>query len=214
MQKGKLLFQLASAEDKGQKKSLISLSLFLFVALCIMFYCIGAKYLFDSTYDVYNEDENTMFYILTFLFLFFIAFMMVWAFQAKKKGEEAKLYLFENCIEGTAETKSSGFNAVFENFSLSYNDISNVSSMDRYVILYTQWQTYKVLAFNRHDEIIRIINAQKDKQLKGHNDNDTTREDSTEKAEIMNTCPYCDRKISVPEGAREALCPWCGKKIF
>lgn len=211
MQKGKLLFQLASAEDKGQKKSLISLSLFLFVPLCITFYCIGAKYLFNSTYDAYNEDENTMFYILTFLFLFFIAFMIVWAFQAKKKGEEAKLYLFENCIEGTAETKSSGFNVTFENFCLSYNDIINISSMDRYVILYTQWQTYKVLAFNRHNEIIRIINAQKDKQSRKCDElNDKT----DKKADMIDKCPYCDRKISVPEDAINAFCPWCNKKIF
>ncbi len=162
MQKGKLLFKLVTAEDKGQNKPFNSFIGVFFVLLCVVFFCFGSKYLFDSTYDVYNEDENTLFYILYFGMLFFVSFLIVWVFNAKKKGEKSQLYIYENCVEGTAVTQSSGLSSSLENFCLSYNDISNISSMERFVIIYTQWQTYKVLAFNKHNEIIRIINMQKE----------------------------------------------------
>ena len=172
MQKGKLLFKLVTAEEKGQNKALISLYGVLFVLLCFAFFVFGSKSLFDSTYNVYNKDENAMFYILFFVLLFAVSFFMVWVFNAKKKGDAAKLYIYENCVEGTAITQSSGFNGSLENFCLSYNDIFNISSMDRFVIIYTQWQTYKILAFNKHNEIIRIINMQKEISQQAHNSDD------------------------------------------
>ena len=160
MQKGRLLFKLATAEDKGENKALIALSGVLLVVVCVVFYCVGNKYLFDSTY---KDDENTVFYILSLIMLFSISAFIVWCFNERKKADASKLYLYENCVEGTTQTKSSGFGVTLENFCLSYADIINVSSMDRFVIIYTQWQSYKILAFNKHYEIIKIINEQKEK---------------------------------------------------
>ncbi|MBR2040213.1 MAG: hypothetical protein IJ948_02395 [Clostridia bacterium] len=231
MQKGKLLFKLVTAEDKGQNKSFNSFICVFFVLLCVVFFCFGSKYLFDSTYDVYNEDENTLFYILFFAMLFFVSFFIVWVFNAKKKGEASQLYIYENCVEGTAVTQSSRLSGSLEKFCLSYNDISNISSMERFVIIYTQWQTYKVLAFNKHNEIIRIINMQKEKSQQ-HDGNviDTTQCDvDTEESVPTNPqwlcscgnmissepCKYCGKgekpQENIPENCWK--CMGCGKYI-
>ncbi|MBR2152927.1 MAG: DUF2627 family protein [Clostridia bacterium] len=163
MEKGNLLFQLATAEDKGQNKTLNAWIMVAFVILCIVVSCFGMKYMSDSMYNQFDNDENTLFYILIFGIFFGISFVIVWVLNEKRKGESSQLYIYEQCVEGNAIMKPYGFNTTFEKFSLSYNDIINISTNEKYVIIYAQNQTYNVLAFNKQNQIIHIINEQKTK---------------------------------------------------
>ena len=164
MEKGKLIFQLATLEDKGRNKTSNSWIMGAFIILCIVISCFGMKYFSDSL-NSFDKDENNTIYILIVGMLVGLSLLVVWVLNEKKKGETSQLYIYEHCVEGTAIMNPNGINANFENFMLSYNDIVNVSTNEKYVMIYTQSQTYNILAFNKQSEIVNIINQQKQNLL-------------------------------------------------
>ena len=65
------------------------------------------------------------------------------------------------------------------------------------------------------DEMVRLMKTDDIKQIKkitydAHKnilDNNANVSDEA-------LCPHCERKITIPDDATNAYCPWCNKKIF
>lgn len=164
MEKGNLLLKLVDYEDKGlNKNSNLLAIIILFIADIAVFGFVYFQ-LYSTMYNPYNDDENILFYIIIFSFLVFEAVSSVWAINSRKRINDSYLYIYDNQIEGMAQTNSSLFNSSLESFCLSYNDILSLSSDNKFVIIYTQWQTYKILAFGKQSEIIQIINKRKNNE--------------------------------------------------
>ena len=164
MQKGRLLFQLATEEEKGLNKALF----YLVMVLTLVGLAAGVLVVLPRLDDLFpnpTESEKTFVLILFFLWIGGFSFFSVQLLNGKKKDEASRLYLYENCVEGTTDQKW-GLGIALENFCFSYADIINVSSMERFVVIHTKWKSYKILSFKKQDEIIRIINEQRENATK------------------------------------------------
>lgn len=65
------------------------------------------------------------------------------------------------------------------------------------------------------DEMIRLMKGDDIKQIKKNLQNEhSNTPDNTDDNEKGTLCPHCERRITIPDDAVNAYCPWCNKKIF
>ena len=67
--------------------------------------------------------------------------------------------IYENAIAGKTAMSGNDTKSVMEDFEISYNDISSVSQSGKFIIIYTKYANYRVLANNNRDEAARQIRS-------------------------------------------------------